>query len=276
MAATPLHLCLCGGGQVPDISYTISDGAGGTDTATLRITVTAIPSAPDVPARPPIEIPTFSNQGERPLYDMRGQTPWSGSQFYFPSVFWENPGFGTRSLFPQPFHPGVYVNAEVVRSQSLHQTYAIDSQWVNWFDNSNVLLSTSTDLGMDPSLFVQHAVRNVQWHSRMMEFLARSMQTNLPTDSPELELPNANLNALPESLNNTVAPAPQAQQPAEAAGSETAAPAGDVISELQERWNTAELQPEATGMMHSVVAGKSSSFSEQLKQSSHQLPSHIG
>ena len=264
------------GGQVPDISYTISDGAGGTDTATLHITVTATPSAPDVPARPPIEIPSISNQGERPLYDMRGQTPWSGSQFYFPSVFWENPGFGTRSLFPQPFHPIVYVNAEVVRSQSLHQTYAIDSQWANWFDNSNVLRSTSTDLGMDPSLFVQHAVRNVQWHSRMMEFLARSMQTNLPTESPELELPNATLNALPESLNNTVAPPPRSQQPAEAAGSETASPASDVISELQERWNAAELQPQATGMMHSVVAGKSSSFSEQLKQSSHQLPSHIG
>ncbi len=268
-------------GQVPDISYAISDGAGGTDTAVLRITITAIPTASDVPPRIPVEIPSFANQGERPLYDMRGQTPWSGNQFYFPSVFWENPGFGTGSLFPQPFHPVVYVNDEVQRSQTLQQTYAIDGQWANWFEDSNVLRTFSKHLGMDPALFVQHAVRDIQWERRLNEFLARNMQTNLPTESPQQDLPSALLSTLPESLNDTSTPASDSTQPTEANGTSTepltsADFGNESFSELLERWNTAEAQTEGSEIVSLPANGKSSSFSEQLQQSAHQLPSHIG
>ena len=106
------------------------------------------------------------------------------------------------------------------------------------------------------------------------------MQTNLSTESPQKELPSALLSKLPESLTDTSNPVSDIKQSGSAESSEPSLPpsalqSNEGFSALLERWNTAEVQAEIPAAVNPAEDRRSSSFSEQLKQSSHQLPSQI-
>ncbi|MGE0071439.1 MAG: DUF4347 domain-containing protein [Thiomonas sp.] len=116
-------------GGVPPIAYTISDGHS-TDSATLNIVVIA---------------------GNPPLITD-------------PSVYFLAERFNDVRRLPIPFHPIVYVNPAV---ESAHaERMADDAHYFGrpeWVASGDIRLSSQTlDLGMDPNLFVQHAVRDAQ------------------------------------------------------------------------------------------------------------------
>ena len=188
-----------------------------------------------------------------------------------PSVFWESYRYFQDMRLPTVLHPITYVNLEVQRAQLA----AVQAMLDNWPAlNETTLRSISLGLGQDPNLFVEHAVRAVQQERKFWEFLARDLKANLPTEAPTpqaLFTPSDELNKAEDGPDKAAKPAPQ-----QGAQQEAPAPAQpQALSDLLERWNTPEPQP-ATGMMSVVMEAKSASFSEQLKQSSHELPSHLG
>ena len=93
----------------------------------------------------------------------------------------------------------------------------------------------------------------------------------MPTEAPAAEAPfkpSEELNQAEVQSENSAQAKPQQEEQASALP--------QALSDLLERWNTAQPLPEATGMMSALMAGKSSSFSEQLQQSAHELPGHLG
>ena len=261
---TPLPLW---GGQVPDISYTISDGFGGTDTAVLRITATAAPQYVAPPSHFNPSVPTdVGSSTHAPLTTPSSSSLGLGDAMSTtPSVFWESYSYFQNLRLPTVMHPVTYVNLEVQRAQ----LEALQGMLNNWHILSNAeLRSMAIGLGLDPNLFVQHAVHASQQERHFGEFIARNIQVNLPTETPD-QLSLSALNKNSEDLSaDTSKPGgeskEQGQEPPQA------------LLDLQERWNAAEIEPEATGLMTAVMAGKSSSFTDQLKEQAHQLPSHVG
>lgn len=254
-------------GRVPPVTYTISDGEGGTATAVLRITVTPVPDiVPDTattePGKP-VTIPVLDNddfEGKNPR--VTGTTPPAngtvtinpdGSITYTP-----NPGFtgtdtftytvtsggvtetttvtvqvlpgqptGPQGLPPDrpgasgpglwpgpyspdawghglprvdiPFEPITYVHDAVVASQA--ERVLGDARASSRIDlarpyDSGVRVP-GMDLGMDPALFVQHAVRGSQsladfMHSLVQGRLSRvSLGADHDLAAPELHQPDA-------------------------------------------------------------------------------------
>ena len=257
-------------GQVPDINYTISDGFGGTASAVLRITATAGPISMEPPVRPDTGIETeVGTTTPAPLTGGSSSSLFMGDAMIdTPSVFWESYRYFQDMRLPTVLHPITYVNLEVQRAQ----LEAVQTMLANWPAlNETTLRSIGLGLGQDPNLFVEHAVRAVQQERKFWEFLARDLKANLPTEAPAPQALVAPSEELNNGLDKAAKPAPQqgAQQDAQAPDQIQA------LTDLLERWNTPGPQP-ATGMMSAVMEAKSASFSEQLKQSSHELPSHLG
>ncbi|WP_218240648.1 Ig-like domain-containing protein [Comamonas fluminis] len=257
------------GGQVPDIHYTISDGAGGTSSAVLRITANAAPLNVDPPARPNTGITTDVGTTVAPPLSGGSSTllVLGDAMTDTPSVFWESYRYFQDMRVPTVMHPITYVNLEVQRAQ----LEAVQTMLANWpVLNESRLHSIGLSLAQDPNLFVQHAVQAAQQERRFWEFLARNIQANLPTETPLQEMLRQHSEELNKAEAIPDAPAKDsAQEPVD--GEKPQA-----LLDLLERWNAAEAQPQATGMMDAMTSGKSASFSEQLKQSANDLPSHLG
>lgn len=300
-------------GRVPPVTYTISDGEGGTATAVLRITVTPVPDiVPDTTTTErdtPVRIPVLDNddfEGRNPR--VTGTTPPAngtvtinpdGSITYTP-----NPGFtGTDTFtytvtsggvtetttvtvqvlpgkplgpeglppdrpgvsgpglrpgpyFPDawghglprvdiPFEPITYVHDAVVASQA-ERMFSGDSRASSRIDlarpyDSGVRVP-GMDLGMDPALFVQHAVRGSQSLAEFMNSLVqgRLSRVSLGADhdlaTPELHQPDASRlvhQPARQSEGDEARPAP-GQQTSSADGAEAGvAEAGDEVTVAQ-------------------------------------------
>lgn len=255
-------------GRVPPVTYTISDGEGGTATAVLRITVTPVPDiVPDTSTTErdtPARIPVLDNddfEGRNPR--VTGTTPpGNGTVTINPDgsiTYTPNPGFtGTDTFtytvtsggvtetttvtvqvlpgkplgpeglppdrpgvsgpglrpgpyFPDawghglprvgiPFEPITYVHDAVVASQA-ERALGSDARASSRIDlarpyDSGVRVP-GMDLGMDPALFVQHAVRGSQSLADFMNSLVqgRLSRVSLGADhdlaTPELHQPDA-------------------------------------------------------------------------------------
>lgn len=254
-------------GRVPPVTYTISDGEGGTATAVLRITVTPVPDiVPDTSTTErdtPVRIPVLDNddfEGRNPR--VTGTTPpGNGTVTINPDgsiTYTPNPGFtGTDTFtytvtsggvtetttvtvqvlpgkplgpeglppdrpgvsgpglrpgpyFPDawghglprvdiPFEPITYVHDAVVASQA--ERVLGDARASSRIDlarpyDSGVRVP-GMDLGMDPALFVQQAVRGSQSLADFMNSLVqgRLSRVSLGADrdlaTPELHQPDA-------------------------------------------------------------------------------------
>lgn len=255
-------------GRVQPVTYTISDGEGGTATAVLRITVTPVPDiVPDTSTTErdtPVRIPVLDNddfEGRNPR--VTGTTPPAngtvtinpdGSITYTPNPGFtgtdtftytvtsggvtetttvtvqvlpgqpvgpeglppDRPGVSGPGLRPGPYFPDAwghglprvdipfesitYVHDAVVASQA-ERVLSGDARASSRIDlarpyDSGVRVP-GMDLGMDPALFVQHAVRGSQSLADFMSSLVqgRLSRVSLGADrdlaTPELHQPDA-------------------------------------------------------------------------------------
>lgn len=324
-------------GRVPPVTYTISDGEGGTATAVLRITVTPVPDiVPDTSTTErdtPVRIPVLDNddfEGRNPR--VTGTTPPAngtvtinpdGSITYTP-----NPGFtGTDTFtytvtsggvtetttvtvqvlpgkplgpeglppdrpgvsgpglrpgpyFPDawghglprvdiPFEPITYVHDAVVASQA-ERALGGDSRASSRIDlarpyDSGVRVP-GMDLGMDPALFVQHAVRGSQSLADFMSSLVqgRLSRVSLGADrdlaTPELHQPDAG--------RLVHQPAPQ--------GREGQGQDGDAARPAPEPQKTsaadAGVEDAAAGQVPAQAVRMAPSFADQLRGGAGRLP----
>ena len=316
-------------GRVPPVTYTISDGEGGTATAVLRITVTPVPDiVPDTSTTErdtPVRIPVLDNddfEGRNPR--VTGTTPPAngtvtinpdGSITYMP-----NPGFvgtdtftytvtsggvtetttvtvqvlpGTQDglppdrsegstgpglrpgpYFPDPWGPGLpqvglsfesvtYVRDAVVASQN-ERALGGDARATSRIDlaqpyDSGVRVP-GMDLGMDPALFVQQAVRDSQRLADFMNSLVqgRLSRVSLGADhdlaTPELYQPDA----------DRLVPQPASQEKGDAA---RPTPEPQKTSEVD-----AEVEEAAAAAMPAQAMRMAPSFTDQLRNGTGRLP----
>ena len=199
------------GGEVPAIDYTISDGHGGTDTATLTIFTTPEPSAPQiVPPAQSIEVPTETQQSERPLFDQAGLAPWKGDVAHDPSVFWENHGHDRIMRLPLALHPIDYVNRQVQNEQVQRAMEAVLGTDPALQPGGEVRSrSIGSGLGQDQQLYVQHAVRGAQGEGQYWQLKAWRNVPNLPVQAPR-EAPALDMAEMPAGEEAAAVPAPQA------------------------------------------------------------------
>lgn len=324
-------------GRVPPVTYTISDGEGGTATAVLRITVTPVPDiVPDTSTTErdtPVRIPVLDNddfEGRNPR--VTGTTPPAngtvtinpdGSITYTPNPGFtgtdtftytvtsggvtetttvtvqvlpgkplgpeglppDRPGVSGPSLRPGPyfpdawghglprvdipFEPITYVHDAVVASQA-ERALGGDSRASSRIDlarpyDSGVRVP-GMDLGMDPALFVQHAVRGSQSLADFMSSLVqgRLSRVSLGADrdlaTPELHQPDAG--------RLVHQPAPQ--------GREGQGQDGDAARPASEPQKTsaadAGVEDAAAGQVPAQAVRMAPSFADQLRGGAGRLP----
>lgn len=251
-------------GGTPPITYVISDGHS-TDSAILNITI--------VPDNPPLVGPPF-NPTPSPSYSLLSRDPLTISPVVTdPSVYFLDERFNDVRRLPIPFHPIVYVNRAVESAQAER---AMDDAHQfgrpEWVAAGDIRLSSQTpDLGMDPNLFIQHAVRDSQ---QQATFIGRvvdgrygritlSSDHALPT--PELFQPDAR-----QLLEKQLKKQPL-QPPAEARpDKESAATSRIDTSRMQSTTDTA-----VAGRMELVASWIDSpapSFADQLRGGTGRLP----
>lgn len=334
-------------GRVPPVTYTISDGEGGTATAVLRITVTPVPDiVPDTTSTgqdTPVRIPVLDNddfEGKNPR--VTGTTPPAngtvtinpdGSITYTPNPGFtgtdtftytvtsggvtetttvtvqvlpgqptgpqglppDRPGASGPGLRPGPyfpdawghglprvdisFEPITYVRDAVVASQA--ERVLGDARASSRIDlarpyDSGVRVP-GMELGMDPALFVQHAVRGSQsladfMHSLVQGRLSRvALGADHDLATPELHQPDAS--------RLVQQPAPQGQQ-GEAARPAPEQPQKTSAADAIAVPATAALVPADAGAQEDTTAGQAPaqavrmapSFADQLRGGAARLP----
>ena len=158
--------------------YQISDGHGGSATATVTLTIVPAGNVQPVPENMPSD----------PAVHL------FGSQSGDPSVFREGDTFTAMPRLPIPFQPVIFVNQEVEASQAARQVTDqlgfSDPRVVRYGEIEST--SMAAGLGFDPALFVQHAVRASQAESAFLDdvVFGRRSRINLSSDwrlqTPEL------------------------------------------------------------------------------------------
>lgn len=224
--------------------YTISDGKGGTSTATIRVDVT--PAGEVFVVDPPRPLPIVVS-------------PLSIDQAREPSVFFDGDTFNGVRRLPIPFHPAVFVNGVVQAAQLERQ----QTDPLSFSDPEAVRLpemrstSIGVGLGFDPALFVQHAVRNAQRESAFLDDVVdgRLSRINLSSDwripTPDLAQPNQRMLAVLDKP---------------ASDDRFVTVAGQPVTSFAEFPSSAKLA-ESSGL----TPRASPSFSEQLRQSNRPL-----
>ncbi len=224
--------------------YTISDGKGGTSTATIRVDVT--PAGEVFVVDPPRPLPNLVS-------------PLSIDQAREPSVFFDGDTFNGVRRLPIPFHPAVFVNGVVQAAQLERQ----QTDPLSFSDPEAVRLpemrstSIGAGLGFDPALFVQHAVRTAQRESAFLDDVVdgRLSRINLSSDwripTPDLAQPDQRMLAVVDNPAFDDKVVTVAGQPAMS------------FAELR----TASTLAESSGPTPRAAP----SFSEQLRQSSRPL-----
>ena len=254
------------------ITYTPNPGFTGTDTftytvtsggvtETTTVTVQVLPGQPTGPQGLPPDRPGASGPGLRP-----------GP--YFPDAW----GHGLPRV-DIPFEPITYVRDAVVASQA--ERVLGDARASSRIDlarpyDSGVRVP-GMDLGMDPALFVQHAVRGSQsladfMHSLVQGRLSRvSLGADHDLATPELHQPDAS--------RLVQQPAPQGQQ-GEAARPAPEQPQKTSAADAIAVPATAALVPADAGAQEDTTAGQAPaqavrmapSFADQLRGGAARLP----
>jgi len=224
--------------------YTISDGKGGTSTATIRVDVT--PAGEVFVVDPPRPLPIVVS-------------PLSIDQALEPSVFFDGDTFNGVRRLPIPFHPAVFVNGVVQAAQLERQ----QTDPLSFSDPEAMRLpemrstSIGVGLGFDPALFVQHAVRNAQRESAFLDDVVdgRLSRINLSSDwripTPDLAQPDQRMLAVVDNP---------------ALDDQIVTVAGQPVMSFAELRSAATLA-ESSGPTPRAAP----SFSEQLRQSSRPL-----
>ena len=162
--------------------YEISDGNGGT--ATASVTIIVVPAPPVNPPEPETSLP--------PSY------PLFGNQAGEPSVYFAGDFSNGIIRLPIPFDPAVFVHQAVTLAQQ--ERMATDCLS---FSNPNAVRfgdiqshSIGAGLGFDPAVFVQPAVRDSQAQGRWIDNLVHGRLTRLSLSNdrliptPDLSQPN--------------------------------------------------------------------------------------
>lgn len=272
---------------VDSYTYTVTSG-GVTETAT--VTVTVKPAAPPVTPEPPvveppvppveppyIEPPTVPQSPYSPpptLVDSP-QGLVTGDVAHMPGVFND---FGDQHRIVRmqiPLHPIIYVTREVAdrqAEQAMLQTLGTDMGLHE--PGQQRATSIGLGLGQDPTLYVQHAVRDAQREGSLWERLARKIKGNLSPLAPEPDLNPASDAGIPESLQGTQRPG-QGDAP-QAAPDMPEAPATADISQaehlLMQRWAQQEAAQDKPTHGVQPIAG---SFQQQLQVQARKLPSRV-
>lgn len=253
-------------GRVPTVAYTISDGEGGFATANLNITVA--PPAP-VPVEPVPPAP-------QPPQPLQGDDRYR----HEPIRYFDDPRGPLLPHVSIPFDPVLYVHNAVVAAQN-ERLLGGDSRASSRIDLARPYETgvrvPGMDLGMDPALFVQHAVRDSQKLSDFMSSLVegRLSRVSLGADrdlaTPELHQPDAGrLFPQPAPLGregqegNTAKPVPEQQKTS--AADAAAVPA------------TAALLPAGVGAGEEAVVPAmrmAPSFADQLREGATRLPMSV-
>ena len=257
---------------VDSYTYTVTSG-GVTETATVTVTVKPAP-----PVEPPyIEPPTVPQSPYSPppaLVDSP-QGLVTGDVAHMPGVFND---FGDQHRIVRmqiPLHPIIYVTREVAdrqAEQAMLQTLGTDTGLHE--PGQQRATSIGLGLGQDPTLYVQHAVRDAQREGSLWERLARKIKGNLSPLAPEPDLNPASDAGIPESLQGTQRPG-QGDAP-QAAPDMPEAPATADISQaehlLMQRWAQQEAAQDKPPRGVQPMAG---SFQQQLQVQARKLPSRV-
>ena len=234
------------------------------------------PPAP--PVEPPyIEPPTVPQSPYSPppaLVDSP-QGLVTGDVAHMPGVFND---FGDQHRIVRmqiPLHPIIYVTREVAdrqAEQAMLQTLGTDTGLHE--PGQQRATSIGLGLGQDPTLYVQHAVRDAQREGSLWERLARKIKGNLSPLAPEPDLNPASDAGIPESLQGTQRPG-QGDAP-QAAPDMPEAPATADISQaehlLMQRWAQQEAAQDKPTHGVQPIAG---SFQQQLQVQARKLPSRV-
>ena len=234
------------------------------------------PPAP--PVEPPyIEPPTVPQSPYSPpptLVDSP-QGLVTGDVAHMPGVFND---FGDQHRIVRmqiPLHSIIYVTREVAdrqAEQAMLQTLGTDTGLHE--PGQQRATSIGLGLGQDPTLYVQHAVRDAQREGSLWERLARKIKGNLSPLAPEPDLNPASDAGIPESLQGTQRPG-QGDAP-QAASDMPEAPATADISQaehlLMQRWAQQEAAQDKPTHGVQPMAG---SFQQQLQVQARKLPSRV-
>lgn len=282
-------------------TYTVRDVDGDTSTATVTVTVTppvveppvveppvveppvVEPPVPPVePPAPPVEPPYIepptvpqSPYSPPPTLVDSPQGLVTGDVAHMPGVFND---FGDQHRIVRmqiPLHPIIYVTREVAdrqAEQAMLQTLGTDTGLHE--PGQQRATSIGLGLGQDPTLYVQHAVRDAQREGSLWERLARKIKGNLSPLAPEPDLNPASDAGIPESLQGTQRPgqgdAPQAAPDMpEAPATEETAQAEHL---LMQRWAQQEAAQDKPTRGVQPMAG---SFQQQLQVQARKLPSRV-
>ncbi|MBP8146928.1 MAG: hypothetical protein KAX94_02260, partial [Acidovorax sp.] len=199
----------------------------------------------------------------------------TGDVAHMPGVFND---FGDQHRIVRmqiPLHPIIYVTREVAdrqAEQAMLQTLGTDTGLHE--PGQQRATSIGLGLGQDPTLYVQHAVRDAQREGSLWERLARKIKGNLSPLAPEPDLNPASDAGIPESLQGTQRPG-QGDAP-QAAPDMPEAPATADIAQaehlLMQRWAQQEAAQDKPTRGVQPIAG---SFQQQLQVQARKLPSRV-
>jgi len=150
-------------------TYTVTDKDGDTSTATVTVEVVG---STQLPVQPPVQPPSGLQPEPRPetpaMPDRPAPThpanPLQGDQVRDQSVFFDGALVTNLPRLSIPLHPIVYVTPQVNASQAEREStdplFFSNPRAVQHGDVQSRTIGAG--LGMDPVLFVQHAVRDSQ------------------------------------------------------------------------------------------------------------------
>ncbi|TKB26271.1 tandem-95 repeat protein [Desulfopila sp. IMCC35006] len=161
-------------------SYEISDGNGGT--ATAEVSISVVPEPNIIPA------------GPKPQFFSDNRVKLSGDQ----SVFFFGDSYSSVIRQVIPFSPAVFIHQAV----ELAQQERMNGDALSFSNPDMVRLgniesqSIGAELGLDPVLFVQHAVRDSQAQGEFIDNIVNGRLTRISLSSdrliptPDLHQPN--------------------------------------------------------------------------------------
>ena len=262
-------------------TYTITDANGDTSTATMTITVGAGPAVP-APLSPEAPLPPLDPQpGLSPALPpvpevlLQPLNPLLGDQAREESVYFDGGVFDRVTRLSMPMHPVVYVSPGVNDAQAEREAtdtlYYSDPSVAHRGDIQSG--SIGAGLGMDPVLYVQHAVRASQARSIWLDEVVNGRLGRLSLGSDGMIRTPEWFEPLPENI--------VPEMPGEKADEPDASKApGDATKGESEKTSAAPVRPFAidrpagqggtSGSSQRPAAAPS--FSDQLRSSASRVP----
>jgi VCBS repeat-containing protein len=192
-------------------TYTITDANGDTSTATMTITVAAGPVVVVTePAQPPAAplAPVDPRPGISPAWPpvpevhLQPLNPLDGDQAREESVYFDGGVFNRVARLPIPMHPVVYVspgvNAAQAEREATDTRYYSDPAAAHRGEIQSG--SIGAGLGMDPVVYVQHAVRESHARSVWLDEVVNGRLGRISLSSDSLIRTPEWFEPLPENI----------------------------------------------------------------------------